>query len=41
LVCDPDQSYQQISEALQMPIGSIGPTRLRCLTKLRRELEER
>ena len=40
LVCDPDQSYQQISEALRMPIGSIGPTRLRCLTKLRRELEE-
>jgi RNA polymerase sigma factor (sigma-70 family) len=27
--------YRQLSEALQMPVGSIGPTRGRCLSKLR------
>ncbi len=27
--------YQQISEAMEMPVGSIGPTRGRCLAKLR------
>jgi RNA polymerase sigma factor (sigma-70 family) len=27
--------YQQISEAMGMPVGSIGPTRGRCLAKLR------
>ena len=27
--------YRQISEAMGMPVGSIGPTRGRCLTKLR------
>ena len=34
------ESYQQISLDLQMPIGSIGPTRIRCLSLLRRHLEE-
>jgi len=29
-------SYQEISEILGMPSGSIGPTRARCLEKLRR-----
>jgi RNA polymerase sigma factor (sigma-70 family) len=33
------QAYEEISEALGMPIGSIGPTRRRCLTQLRALLE--
>lgn len=40
LVGDPEQTYQEISAGMGMPIGSIGPTRLRCLGKLRRNLEE-
>jgi RNA polymerase sigma factor (sigma-70 family) len=32
-------SYEEISEALGMPVGSIGPTRGRCLSRLRREVE--
>ena len=32
-------SYETISERLGMPIGSIGPTRMRCLRKLRAEFE--
>ena len=32
-------SYEEISERLGMPIGSIGPTRMRCLGKLRAEYE--
>jgi RNA polymerase sigma factor (sigma-70 family) len=39
LMVDPGPSYGEISEALDMPIGSIGPTRGRCLQRLRRELE--
>jgi RNA polymerase sigma factor (sigma-70 family) len=39
LVCDPPQSYAEISASLDMPIGSIGPTRGRCLTALRGLLE--
>lgn len=35
LVADPSPSYLEISKALDMPIGSIGPTRARCLEKLR------
>lgn len=35
LVADPTPSYVEISAALDMPIGSIGPTRARCLEKLR------
>jgi len=31
--------YQYVSTTLGMPVGSIGPTRLRCLAKLRRWLE--
>lgn len=38
LVFEPDMSYQEISQALGMPVGSIGPTRGRCLARLRREL---
>lgn len=33
-------SYKEISKALSMPIGSIGPTRGRCLEHLRRILQE-
>jgi RNA polymerase sigma factor (sigma-70 family) len=28
-------SYQEIAELLDMPVGSIGPTRMRCLNQLR------
>ncbi len=35
-----DLSYKEISELLAMPVGSIGPTRGRCLAHLRRLLEE-
>jgi len=38
LMEDPEPSYQDVSRALDMPIGSIGPTRGRCLHRLRREL---
>ena len=31
-------TFAQIAAALDMPIGSIGPTRSRCLSKLREEL---
>lgn len=37
LVADPTPSYEEIGAALDMPIGSIGPTRARCLERLRRE----
>ena len=35
LVSDPEISYRQISRRLGMPTGSIGPTRARCLQKLK------
>ena len=35
LMTDPPPSYREVSEALGMPVGSIGPTRDRCLRKLR------
>ena len=35
LVADPPPSYDEIGAALDMPIGSIGPTRARCLERLR------
>lgn len=38
LVVDPQPSYEEISAALDMPIGSIGPTRGRALERLRHEL---
>jgi RNA polymerase sigma factor (sigma-70 family) len=37
LMADPAPSYAEISAALDMPIGSIGPTRARALERLRRE----
>jgi RNA polymerase sigma factor (sigma-70 family) len=36
LSADPPASYAEISDRLEMPRGSIGPTRSRCLDKLRR-----
>ncbi len=36
LTSDPPRSYAEISAALQIPIGSIGPQRARCLERLRR-----
>jgi RNA polymerase sigma factor (sigma-70 family) len=36
LISDPPSSYAQISAALQIKIGSIGPSRARCLQRLRR-----
>ena len=38
LAAGPRPEYAEVSEALDMPIGSIGPTRARCLEKLRTEL---
>jgi RNA polymerase sigma factor (sigma-70 family) len=35
---DPPPSYAEISELTGRPVGSIGPTRQRCLASLRREL---
>jgi RNA polymerase sigma factor (sigma-70 family) len=35
LVADPAPSYEEVSAAIGMPIGSIGPTRARCLAHLR------
>jgi RNA polymerase sigma factor (sigma-70 family) len=40
LMAEPVPSYQEVSAALDMPIGSIGPTRQRCLERLRRHLED-
>jgi RNA polymerase sigma factor (sigma-70 family) len=39
LVADPRPSYEQISAALDIPIGSIGPTRARALERLRQQLD--
>jgi RNA polymerase sigma factor (sigma-70 family) len=40
LLAAPDPpSYEEIGAALGMPIGAIGPTRSRCLDKLRRSPE--
>jgi len=35
LVSSDEPSYEQIGAALDMPVGAIGPTRMRCLEKLR------
>ena len=35
LAADPPPSYAEVSAALDMPVGSIGPTRGRCLDRLR------
>jgi RNA polymerase sigma factor (sigma-70 family) len=37
LLTNPECSYEQVGAALDMPIGSIGPTRERSLARLRRD----
>jgi RNA polymerase sigma factor (sigma-70 family) len=39
LMADPPTSYAEISDKLGLPVGSIGPTRGRCLDRLRILLE--
>lgn len=39
LMADPPASYTEISDELGLPVGSIGPTRGRCLARLRVLLE--
>jgi len=36
LISDPPPAYADVSKALGLPVGSIGPTRARCLDRLRR-----
>jgi len=36
---DPPLAYAELSRLLDMPVGSIGPTRARCLAKLRLALQ--
>ncbi|MGH9155308.1 MAG: sigma-70 family RNA polymerase sigma factor [Acidimicrobiales bacterium] len=39
LMADPTPSYVEVSALLDMPVGSIGPNRNRCLDRLRRRAE--
>lgn len=39
VLTDPPLAYEQASELLGRPIGSLGPTRQRCLEKMRRLLD--
>jgi hypothetical protein len=36
LLHDPPTSYAEVGAQLGMPIGAIGPTRARCLARLRK-----
>ncbi len=40
LMTDPPPSYVEVGEALDMPVGSIGPRRQRCLRALRRQIDD-
>ena len=40
LMASPPPSYVEVAAALEMPIGSIGPVRGRCLEQLRRALAQ-
>jgi RNA polymerase sigma factor (sigma-70 family) len=40
MAAEPAPSYEEVSAALDMPIGSIGPTRRRCMDRLREQLEK-
>ena len=40
LIADDPMGYKDLSQLLQMPVGSIGPTRARCLDHLRRLVAE-
>jgi RNA polymerase sigma factor (sigma-70 family) len=35
LMADVEPSYEEVGAALGMPVGAIGPTRMRCLDRLR------
>jgi RNA polymerase sigma factor (sigma-70 family) len=41
MIARPGMNYDQVGEALGIPIGSIGPTRLRCISRLSRMREIR
>ncbi|MFF5340054.1 RNA polymerase sigma factor [Streptomyces althioticus] len=41
LIASPPPSYQEVSAALDIAVGSIGPMRQRCLRRLRARLESR
>jgi RNA polymerase sigma factor (sigma-70 family) len=38
LMATPPPSYADVASALDVPVGSIGPTRARCLQRLRQDL---
>ena len=38
LMASPPPSYAEVAAALALPLGSIGPTRARCLQRLREEM---
>jgi RNA polymerase sigma factor (sigma-70 family) len=40
LMADPPPSYEEVGEALAMPVGSIGPRRQRCLRALRKRMDD-
>jgi RNA polymerase sigma factor (sigma-70 family) len=40
LMATPPPSYAEVAAALDMPVGSIGPTRARCLQRLRERLAD-
>lgn len=41
LMATPPPSYAEVAAALDLPVGSIGPTRARCLRRLRTDLAGR
>ncbi len=40
LLADDAMGYKDLSKLLDMPVGSIGPTRMRCLEQLRKLVEQ-
>jgi RNA polymerase sigma factor (sigma-70 family) len=40
LMASPPPSYAEVAAALDIPVGSIGPTRARCLQRLREDLAD-
>lgn len=41
LMASPSPSYAEVGAALGMPVGSIGPSRARCLDRLRRAMADK
>jgi DNA-directed RNA polymerase specialized sigma24 family protein len=41
LTTDPPLSYEEISELVDRPIGSLGPTRSRCIERLKAAISAR